>query len=1120
LDDPFQPEVVAVPTRGVERWLTQRLSAVLGVSPGRRDGVCANVDFPFPGKVVNGAVANAIGLDRDADPWLPSRSVWQLVEIVEASLREPWLAPLADYLGADDTNGDASRRSRRLSTVRHLADLYDHYAVHRPQLLQAWAAGADGDWQAELWRRLGAGIGAPSPAERLSEACTRLRDNETPVDLPARVSLFGLTRLPTSYLDVLHALAAHRDVHLFLLHPSAVLWTRVEALTRRRSPVVRRADDETASLPLNPLLATWGQDAREMQLVLATHAEGVVVHDHIVVEGRQESLLAQIQADIRGDRSPAGVPLPGAADSRMTLDPADRSVQVHACHGRARQVEVVRDCILRLLADDATLEPRDVIVMCPDIEAFAPIVQATFGSGILGEDAELVPEPERRIDLHVRLADRSLRQTNPVLGVIAQLLDLADGRMTASQVLDLAGRAPVRRRFGFDDDDLARVAQWARESGVRWGLTAAQRTRYKLDVVSTNTWSAGWDRVLAGVAMSEEGQRLIGGVLPLDDVGSSEIDLVGRFAEFLKRLEAAAETFTSPLALDEWAAAIAEAADSLTDAPGQWSWQRLQLGRLLEDVVTEGTTDGAVTTVELTLPEVRSLLADRLRGRPTRASFRTGHLTVCTLVPMRSVPHRVICLIGLDDGVFPRQTTHDGDDLLLAEPHVGDRDARSEDRQLLLDAVLAATDHLVITYAARDERTNLTRPPAVPVGELLDVVDHTARLGDGSAARSQVVVEHPLQPFDVRNFKAGLLVPGHPWSFDRVALEGARALQGDRHAPPPFLEGPLTEISETVIELDRLVAFVQHPVRAFLRQRLGLGATVRNDDLDDALSVELDPLDSWGVGERLLEARLGGATMKQVIAAEIARGGLPPQRLSEPVLTRIVPVAERLAASAAELLPAGALSTAVPVRVPLPGGRTLVGTVPGVTSGIVTAVTYSRIAPRRRLAAWVYLLALTAADPETACEAVTVGRLRANGRDGCEVTLARLRLPDDPEMRRREACEELAVLTDLFDRGMREPLPLYCETSAAYAAAVAAGRDGRSAADRAWKSTWNRPREDSDPEHRLVLGGVCAVADLLAEPPRADEQGEGWASDELSRLGRYARRLWDGLLAQEELTDR
>jgi exodeoxyribonuclease V gamma subunit len=1113
MKDPFQAEVVAVPTRGVERWLTQRLSGVLGASPGRQDGVCANVEFPFPGRVVNGAVAAAVGVDHERDPWLPARSVWPLLDVVEASIGEAWLSPLAAHL--DGVGVDAGRGARRLSSVRRIADRFDSYAVHRPGLLRGWAEGSDDGWQAELWRRLRARIEEPSPPERLEDACARLRAEPDLVDLPARVSVFGLTRLPGSYLDVLRALAVGRDVHLFLLHPSAELWARIAAATSGLPPVVRRADDVTAALPRNPLLASWGQDAREMQLVLGA---GDAVGEHAVTGEERPTLLGRIQADVRADRAPPGLPFPGADDLRALVDSHDRSLLVHACHGRARQVEVVRVAILHLLDEDPTLEPRDVIVMCPDIEAFAPLIQATFGTGAVAEPDDGMPPGTLRTDLHVRLADRSLRQTNPVLGVVAELLELAGRRLTASQVLDLAGRAPVRRRFRLDDDDLARVAHWARDGGVRWGLDAEQRSPYRLERVAANTWESGWDRVLLGVAMAEEGQRLVGGVLPLDDVGSGDIDLAGRFAELLERLHAVVGSFAAPMPLDEWAAAIAEAADSLTAAPGRDAWQRVQLGRLLEDVVAEGTIAGAVTEVELALPEIRALLADRLRGRPTRASFRTGQLTICTLVPMRSVPHRVVCLMGLDDGVFPRQTTRDGDDLLLLDPHVGDRDGRSEDRQLLLDAVLAATDHLVITYSGRDERTNLRRPPAVPLGELLDVVDRTARFPGAATTRERVVVEHPLQPFDPRNFDAGALVPEQVWSFDRVALDGARALAGGQASAPGFLLAPLPSGAEATIELGELVRFVQQPVRAFLRRRLQIGSSTRDDDVDDALSLELDALEQWNVGERLLQARLAGADQGTAIAAEIARGDLPPEYLAEPVLAKVYPAVEQLVTAVVDRIPSAEPSASLGVRVELPGGRALVGTIPGVRGNLVAATTYSRVAPKHRLAAWVYVLALAAAHPATPYEAVTLGRSTRSG-SASEVTVARVRLPVDPETRRVEALRELAVLVDLFDRGMREPLPLYCRSSAAYAAAVAAGKDGQAAAGKEWTSDWRFPKEDAEPEHMLVFGGKRPLDELFAERPRRDERGDGWAANEPTRVGRYARRLWDGLQAREELVD-
>jgi exodeoxyribonuclease V gamma subunit len=1126
LEDPFTPHVVAVPTRGVERWLSQRLSTRLGASEDRHDGICANVEFPFPGRLVLGALAAATGLDPDDDPWPAERSVWPLLEVVDENIGEPWLATLKAHL--DGARGEPTDPTRRFGVVRRIADLFDRYSVHRPEMVWGWAASdpripssPEAEWQAELWRRLRERIGQPSPAERLAPACERIEHEPGLLDLPDRIALFGLTRLPSSYLEVLAAVAGERDVHLFVLHPSPSLWHRVSEALRSGPPVVHRHTDPTAELPANRLLASWGRDARELQLVLA--ATGESVDHHHPLAHTETTLLTHIQADVVSNRQPPGPPLPGEPDARPSLDPDDRSVQVHACHGRARQVEVLRDAVLHLLQEDPTLEPRDVIVMCPDIETFAPLIQATFGAdrgdAAAGED-DRDTDGRRLPDLRVRLADRSLRQTNPVLGVISQLLELADRRATASELLDLADREPVRQRFGFDDDEVTRMHDWVVASGIRWGLDAAHREPFKLDVLPVGTWRSGLDRILLGVAMTEEDRRLVGGVLPLDDVESGAIDLAGRCAEYIDRVEAVVDALSGAKPIDAWAAAIAGAADALTATSERDSWQRTELQRVLDDVLGEAGEDGHLSRVSLELADVQALLADRFRGRPTRANFRTGHLTICTLVPMRSVPHRVVCVLGLDDGQFPRRAWRDGDDLMLGDPHVGDRDPRTEDRQMLLDALLAATERLIITYTGSDERTNLPRPPAVPVGELLDVADRTVTREQGPA-RAQVLVRHPLQPFDPRNFTAGALVPMRPWSFDRVALDGARALLAPRHEPRRFLAGPLPAPETTLIELTHLERFVQHPARAFLRERLGITVREFADEVDDALPIELDALNRWGVGQRLLDGVLAGAELEDCVQAELARGSLPPGMLAIPVLDRVQPVVHQIAAAARAMGEGEGegewLSLDVNLR--LPDGRTLAGTVPGVCGETIRRVSYSRVKPRDRLAAWVRLLALSAGRPERAFESAVIGRARS-GADHAEVTVARIAaLGEDPLARRQAALTQLAVLVDLYDRGMCEPLPLACDASAAYAHAEIAGRDAEAAARNAWETVFGYDKEDREPEHVLVFGGAITAAELLAEPARADEQGEGWDQSEPTRFGRYARRMWDGLHARESISD-
>jgi exodeoxyribonuclease V gamma subunit len=1122
LGDPFAPDVVAVPTRGIERWLTQRLSNRLGTTAGRRDGVCANVEFPFPGRLILGALAAATGIDAERDPWLAERSVWPLLDVVDECLGEPWLATLALHL--EGTRGEAEDPIRRFGVVRHIADLFDRYGVHRPDMVRAWVAGEDefsGEWQPELWRRLRARIGAPSPAERLTAACARIREDPALLDLPARLSLFGLTRMPRSYLEVLAAIAVGRDVHLFVLHPSPSLWRQVAGELENGPPIADRRGDRTSTLPENRLLASWGRDVRELQLVLANTGDAAD-HHHALPATEAPTLLGAIQQDIREDRQPPGPPLPGEPDTRPRLADGDRSVQIHACHGRARQVEVLRDAVLHLLEDDPTLEPRDVIVMCPDIETFAPLIQATFGAGRAAADADDDPAAagKRLPDLRVRLADRSLRQTNPVLGVVSQLLALADERATASQLLDLAGREPVRRRFGFDDDDLSRMQDWVAACAIRWGFDAPHREPYRLGTVSANTWRRGLDRMLVGVAMTEEDRRLVGGVLPLDDVDSGAIDLAGRFAEFIDRARAATDALTGGKPIHAWIEAIARAADALTATSDRDWWQRRELERLLADVDSDSGDGTGPSGATLELADVRVLLADRLRGRPTRANFRTGHLTVCTLVPMRSVPHRVVCILGLDDGEFPRRARRDGDDLMLAEPHVGDRDPRAEDRQMLLDALLAATERLIVTYTGNDERTNLRRPPAVPVGELLDIVERTVSCAE-RPARDQVVVHHPLQPFDPRNFTAGRLVPDRPWGFDPQALAGAAALTRPREARPPFLPAPLPPRDDGVVELGHLTRFVEHPVKALLRDRLGISVSEFFDEVQDAIPVELDALEQWGVGQRLLEGVLAGAELKACMQAEIARGALPPGELARPALAEIGAVVGQIA-GAAKALGADREPGSLDLNLALPDGRTLAGTVTGLCGDAVRTISYSRVKPRDRLRAWVKLLALSAARPERPFESIVIGRARADAR-WAGVTVARIGpLADTPDGRRRAGLEQLAVLLDLYDRGMREPLPLACDTSAAYAQAVVAGEDaeGAAAAARgAWQTEFRYDKEDRDPEHLLVYGDAIPFARLLDDGPRDDEQGPGWDQAETTRFGRYALRLWRGLLAVEAVSD-
>ncbi|MFI5719423.1 exodeoxyribonuclease V subunit gamma [Nocardia sp. NPDC051750] len=1153
--DPFATEVVAVPAKGVERWLAQELSGVLGAAPGSRDGIAANIRFPAPAALVEDVLHQATGVGAQTDPWTHDRVVWALLRVIDESVHEPWCAVLAQHLGLDPaglspgdrppaepgtepvTAGAEHRLGRRYATAARLALLFDAYSVQRPSLIIEWAGGADTDgtgrplpddlvWQPALWRRLRAAVGEPGPAERLRAACARLRAEPEVVALPDRLSLFGATRLPAGHLAVLTALAEHRDLHLWLTHPSPAMW---DSPARRRpdpvagsgagrehagpAPEVSRAADDSASRVRHPFLAGSSRDIRELQLRLPRAAsdtryapisegeetEPVGRTTPAPVSGRPTentdsvdtgaaraarpdcrpaSLLQALQSHIRDDDWP-----PPAGQHT-----GDGSVQIHACHGPVRQVEVLRECLLGLFAADPALEPRDVVIMCPEVEVFAPLVRAAFGQpGPGGPDApDTAAHPGHR--LRVRLADRGRAVTNPLLGLIVQLLELARGRVTVTEVLDLAATEPVRRACRFDDDDIERMREWAVEAGARWGIGRRQRQAFGLGDFEQNTLNAALDRILLGVTADESSQDWLDRVLPLDDVDSNDIDLAGRFAEYIDRLAVIVRDLQGPAPADRWSEILGRALDLLTDVPESQAWIRTEARRELA-----AATAYAGETA-LRLADIAELLQSRLAAAPTRANFRTGELTVCTMTPMRSVPHRVVVLLGVDDEVFPRGAGIDGDDIPARDPLLGERDPRSEDRQLFLDAIMAARDTLVVLHTGADPVTGAYRPPAVPVAELLD----TLRAHVGTPGMSAVVTRHPLQAHDRRNFAAPA-----PFSFDTAAFAGARAT-----LRPPVAEAgsftralPAAETTET--SLAELIAFLEHPVRGFLWQRLGLRIPDQEEEIADRLPIEFGGLDTWALGERMLAARLAGADPADLRAAEWRRGTLPPAELGRAVLNDVERTVETLVRAA------GPDYTQAPrdidIAVDLGGGRRLTGTVAEVRGDLLVRTTYSRIAPKHRLAAWVSVLALAVTEDRPWRAAVT-GR----GRFPTPAWRSELTPPSADE-----ANGILRTLVALRDAGLSEPLPIPTATTAAYAAARYRRlpvEEAMVAADREFGGG-DRTRdfaEHTDRNVRYVWGRTPELSRLTAA---AAPDGE---PVEPTRFGSIARRLWGPLLRAEQ----
>ncbi|MCR5976755.1 exodeoxyribonuclease V subunit gamma [Gordonia jinghuaiqii] len=1092
LADPMSTEIVSVPAAGVERWLAQHLACRLGAGDdGRADGVAANIDFTGPARLADAIASAVLGGTRVQtgsplsahDPWRGAELTWPVLRILDERIGDPELDVIARHIGAGDES--SPRIGRRYATARHLAELFDRYGRSRPSMIADWAAGADLDgagaplrddlsWQPGFWRAVREAIGQPHPAEVLGDICDRLRAEPDAAGLPERLSVFGPTRITESFRQIVAAASTHHDVHLFVPHPSPRLWHELDRLVDDETGVVvpPRRSLRVQPEPRNPLVAGLSRDLQELQLRLGRLVDRDIHHPPSApIDTR--TLLGAVQAGIRDDTT-------RGAGAAVPVDvSADRSVEVHACHGPERQIEVLRDRLLHLFSEDPTLQPRDVLIMCPDVETFAPLIRGAFGQAGL---------PHPAFDLRVRLADRGVRHVNPIVDVIVGVVELAAGRVTAGEVVDLLGSPPVRTRFAMTDDDLDLIREWLAHSNVRWGIGAAERARYGLERFRQGTFDAGLDRIALGVVAEEADDEWLGTALPLSGVESTGIDLVGRFDEFLDRLAHVLAELTAPAPAYRWAEVLIDAIGSLTATEPADDWQRAAAIRMLGEAFGEDRAGGGRaddTEDTLRLADVRDLLSALVAARPTRSNFRTGELTVCTMVPMRSVPHRVIVLLGIDAEVFPRVQRIDGDDVLGVDPLVGERNPRDEDRQCFLDAICAAQDSLLVFYSGADPVSGRRIPPAVVVSELVDTLTDLA----GTAP----VYRHSLHGFDARNFlPGGVAGIAGPFSHDASLLAGAKAMRepatpvvaAARHILPAPARTPDTDD----IDLATLIDFHVDPITAFVRQRLG--ARIPDDETphDDQLDVELDPLDKWGIGDRFLARMLTGVPIGDCEAAELRRGTLPPFAFGTRELRSISRAVTRLH-GVVEPLRAGSAVT-LDIVVTLPDGRRVHGTVgdvfgpPGGPATVVRA-TYSRLKAKQQLTGWVTLLAVAAAATQgnvaagSVETAVLVGRA---ARGGGTNTLT-FRRPEDP-------VPLLHDLVRLRDEGLRRPLPLPLEPAFTFVENDGPGRRGRFALESARKNFEDKFGASTNRYVKLAFGGdVLADVefDELLHPARTGE---------------------------------
>lgn len=1055
---PTEPEWIAVQSQGMETWLAMELS--------RRLGIWAHPEFPFPRALIERLFGWVLNRERPRrEPFSVESMTWAIAAALPGRMDQPAFAPLRDYL-SDDPRG-----LKRYQLSARIAHTFDQYAVYRPELMLGWGREPGEDWQSQLVHDL---VG------RLKEThvAAIARDFRAAIEgggfdaerLPRRISLFGITALPPLYLDVLAALPDTTEVHIFVPSPSPAAWSAIRA---RRGDIRASGLGDPVALSRqlgldggHPLLQTLGRLGRESQMALEACTDyedrSAGLYEDPAGGRDPTSTLARLQSGVfAGERPVEGQAAP-------VMDPADESITIHACHGPMREVEVLFDQLLAVFEAHPTLEPDHVVVMTPDIERYAPYVEAVFGA----------VEPGQSPRIPFSISDRSLRQETPVVDALLALLALVRARLTSTEVLDLLALDPIRERFGLRVEDLDAAADWVDSAGIRWGIDGEHRKNWGRPGYEQNTWRFGLDRLLLGHAMP--GDDLFGGTMPLDSVEGQEAATLGRFVDFCESLFDVLTGLQTPRRLDAWAETLTGVAGRMLSARDLAEHQHQRIREVLHALVECAATASFDEPVELEV--VTSHLASRFDETRSSRGFLSGGVTFCNLLPMRSIPFRVIALLGMDYDEFPRAGHTLGFDLTVHQPRLGDRSPRADDRHLFLEALLAAREHLLITHVGRGIQDNAELPPSVVVSELLDAVDELATATDGEppepgAAARRMITAHPLQPFSPRYFRGDDRLFSHSASYCR----GARALQGERtDSSQPFLTGPLPEPAEgeREITLDDLVSFFRQPAVHLMRRRIGVQTVADAPLPGDREPLELDGLDAYQVRTALLDRTLAKVDPDESFLRTRAEGllplGTPGRAQFDQLLRDVEPFAAKLTA-----LQEG--TPLEPLAVDLRCGDTRVtGHLGDLWPAGRVAVTAGLLAAKHSLELWIRHLALNAvAPPGHPCNSILLGR----GRDR-DVDRRDLRPVDD-------AALLLADLVTLYQLGSRVPLPFFPRAALAYAEAFRAsgatpdaGSRAVDAAYRQWRpNRHGQAGESEDPS----VARLFSVGDPLA-PPGADEE--------------------------------
>lgn len=1014
----LQKEIVVVQSRGMERWLN--------LETARQNGICAHVEYLFPRVFVYQLFRQVIELP-EASPFAPEINTWRILQQLPRLLALPEAESLSHYVKEDPSG------LKRYQLAQKIAEAFDRYTIMRPEMVTAWDEGRnplqadlrESRWQAALWQMLLETDAAQSaPPHHAALKKIFLEEPDPSLDLPGRVSVFGISALPPFYLDIFKKISRRIDIDIYYLNPCREYWEYAYSAKQiARFAEAGFTEDDTYYDCGNSLLASLGSAGREFfSLVLNSIGD---TGTELFVRPEGGTLLAAVQSDILKlqEHDPAASP---------PVTDTDTSIRVHACHSPFREVEVLHDQLLDLFAENASLKPTDIVVMMPDVVAYAPLIQAVFDSR--ASAAQRIP---------YSIADTRMRGTNPLADTFLAILAISRKRYRAPAVLDILETAAVRGRFGIDANGLERIKKWVNDTGICWGIDGDYRANLDLPGFQANTWKFGLERMLLGYALPPgDHSALFADILPYGDIEGDDAHLLGAFTHFVHTLFTFAESLDRPRPLSNWADKLLEllACFFIQDTSTENDIE--QIRATLTDSGLAGFAAAADLKEPLSREVISAYLEKRIGGDALTFGFISYGVTFCTLLPMRSIPFKVVCLLGMNDGEYPRTHHPPGFDLMEKGRRLCDWSKRQEDRYLFLESILSARQHLIISYVGRSLKDNSDLPPSVLVSELLDYLEAGYKTGDDQPLAKRLITRHPLQPFSHRYFEGDR----HLFSYSEQNCKAARQNQAAKTMTGNFPDQPLAPPaagSWQSVSVRQFCRFFNNPVEFMVNNRLKVNYQVRAASLpEEREPFELDALQAYWIKDEMVALNLAAAAPKPVAERLKASGRLPHGHRGDLVLSDYQQEVETFTRSVKPYLTGG---PAEPQEVGFTSSREPATTLQGILDTLYPGgqlfYRCAPLKPKDRLNAWIHHLLLSS---------------REKGPVPRETIL--LGKDNRAAFKPLEPAESRAALEDLvgfFRNGLEIPLCFFPKTSYAFAEAVVVKGKPADRALQAAKSKWD-----------------------------------------------------------------